>query len=200
MIGIVAKKKDPNWEAIKAEYLRGGTSYRKLADKYGVSSRTIERRAKAESWGDACRQVVGKVSAELPGKVADVILSEVEEITRKHFELWGKGLARAELMLDAYRVDVDKSDPQNPKNVLKAIVETAKDLKEWASAVKAVTEGQRLAVGIPDPNKAAKADPNAAQDDDEEGIKHGVLILPMKDELPEPPADPNDQEEEGDGD
>lgn len=43
-------KAKPDWDKIKAEYLAGGTSYRKLAEKYGVSFTTLKRKAKQEAW------------------------------------------------------------------------------------------------------------------------------------------------------
>lgn len=42
----------PNWEAIKTEYITTSISYRKLADKWGVSFRTLGDRAKREDWVD----------------------------------------------------------------------------------------------------------------------------------------------------
>lgn len=69
----------PNWDRIKAEYLAGGTSYRQLAEKYGVVLKTLERRAKSEGWADECRQVVREVSAEIHRRaVASRIMSAQE--------------------------------------------------------------------------------------------------------------------------
>ena len=192
MIGIVAKKK-PNWDAIKAEYLRGGTSYRKLAAKHGVSFSTLEKRARRESWDAETRQIGDTVATELPRRIAETILSEAERITRRHFDIWDKFLTLAEAKLNGSKQVVTKEGAVFDVE----FIENARDIKEWALGVKAATEGQRLAAGIIDPNKV-KADPNAAPDDDEEGPKHGVLIMPMKDELPDPPPEPagDDQEEE----
>ena len=67
----MSPRKPPNWAAIEAEYLAGGVSYQALADKHGVSKRTVERRGIAGDWGSRSRQVVGAVSASLPGRIAD---------------------------------------------------------------------------------------------------------------------------------
>lgn len=40
----------PDWEAIKAEYIRGGISQQKLADKHGVHRSTLHRRMVKEGW------------------------------------------------------------------------------------------------------------------------------------------------------
>lgn len=39
-----------DWAAIRAEYIAGGTSYRKLAEKYDVSISTLRKRAERERW------------------------------------------------------------------------------------------------------------------------------------------------------
>ena len=39
-----------DWAAIRAEYIAGGTSYRKLAAKYDVSLSTLRKRAERERW------------------------------------------------------------------------------------------------------------------------------------------------------
>lgn len=41
-----------DWKKIRAEYIRGGTSYRKLAEKHGVSFSTLRDRAISEKWTD----------------------------------------------------------------------------------------------------------------------------------------------------
>ena len=41
-----------DWEKIKAEYIKGGTSYRKLSEKHGVSFGTLKRRAGLEKWAE----------------------------------------------------------------------------------------------------------------------------------------------------
>ena len=39
-----------DWQAIKTEYITTDTSYRKLADKYGIHYKVISERGKAEGW------------------------------------------------------------------------------------------------------------------------------------------------------
>ena len=43
----------PDWNAIRAEYIGGGISQRKLADKYGISVGILLRRANQEHWADS---------------------------------------------------------------------------------------------------------------------------------------------------
>ena len=39
-----------DWQAIKTEYITTDTSYRKLAQKYGIHYKVISDRGKAEDW------------------------------------------------------------------------------------------------------------------------------------------------------
>ena len=70
--GDVAQKGTPNWKKIKAEYVRGGISQRQLAQKYGVSFSTIERRARLEKWTDLRKEREGKATEKLIQKTADI--------------------------------------------------------------------------------------------------------------------------------
>lgn len=60
----------PDWKKIKAEYIRGGVSYRKLAEKYSVSFSAIRRRAEKEKWTDLRTQAEQKSSTKIVESVA----------------------------------------------------------------------------------------------------------------------------------
>lgn len=45
-----------DWKKIKKEYIAGGISYRKLAEKHGVSFNTLEKVARREGWCELRRQ------------------------------------------------------------------------------------------------------------------------------------------------
>ena len=44
------EEKQTDWKKIKSEYIAGGTSYRRLAEKYGVSFSTLRGIAEREKW------------------------------------------------------------------------------------------------------------------------------------------------------
>lgn len=50
------------WWRIKAAYLKGGISYKELAEKYKISERTIRNRASKEGWGKEKDKVETEVS------------------------------------------------------------------------------------------------------------------------------------------
>jgi hypothetical protein len=107
-----------NWKKIKAEYIAGGTSYRKLAEKYGVPRTTLERTAKNEKWADLRRQAEGKAEA----KIVDAISTNSAKIDDKYFRLVDKLLDKAEATID----DIDEWHP----TLLKEMATTMKYLKD----------------------------------------------------------------------
>jgi transposase-like protein len=59
-----------DWKKIKAEYIAGGTTYRALAKKHGVSFTTLQRTAKKEGWITLRRQADDKTTAIMVDKVS----------------------------------------------------------------------------------------------------------------------------------
>lgn len=60
-----------DWKRIKADYIAGGTSYRKLCEKYGVSRTTLQRKAKDENWLGLRSQAEAKVETKIVDVVSD---------------------------------------------------------------------------------------------------------------------------------
>ena len=83
-----------DWHKIKAEYIAGGTSYRKLAEKHGVSFNTLKTHAVEEQWHKLRQQkdikTTTKIVESLSDKdaekavdivdVADRLLSKITEV------------------------------------------------------------------------------------------------------------------------
>ena len=70
----------PDWKKVKAEYIRGGTSYRKLAEKFGVSFSSVKRHAVAEKWTDLRSKSEEKATSKMIEKVAGQEAKRVEAI------------------------------------------------------------------------------------------------------------------------
>lgn len=107
-----------DWKKIKAEYIAGGTSYRKLAEKYGVPRTTLERKAKDEKWAELRRQVDGKAEA----KIVDAIIENNAKIDDKYFRIVDKLFDKAEEVID--------NTPIWQPTLLKEMATTMKYLKE----------------------------------------------------------------------
>ena len=71
---IVKKRRDvggvPDWNAIKAEYIVGEISYRKLSEKWGVSFRTLADHARKEGWAKERNRHRNNVTKRTVQKVA----------------------------------------------------------------------------------------------------------------------------------
>lgn len=59
------------WSKIKAEYIRGDTSYRKLAEKYGVAYSAIVAHSKKEKWMELRDQKRIKTDSKIAEVVSD---------------------------------------------------------------------------------------------------------------------------------
>lgn len=109
-----------DWNAIKTEYITTDTSYRKLAEKYGVHKDTIHRKAKDEGWADKRRQQIDKTQTKILEKAVDM---EVDRAT--------KLLGVADLLLDKVKQRIEALDPMDMgSQEFRHLSATIKDLKE----------------------------------------------------------------------
>lgn len=151
-----------DWNKIKAEYIAGGTSYRKLAEKYGVSRTTLERKAKDEKWSELRRQAEYKAEA----KIVNAISNQKAKTDDKYFKLIDLLLDKAEAL------------------ILTTPIWQPTGLKELATAMKYLKEckGIRSEADMREQEARIKKLEKEAQigaDEDDEGT--GVLMLPKAD-------------------
>ena len=67
----IEETKRIDWNAIRAEYIGGGISQRKLAKKYGVSDTTLMKKANAEGWHKMRQKAESKSTAQAQQKTAE---------------------------------------------------------------------------------------------------------------------------------
>lgn len=73
-----------SWRKVKAEYIAGGISQRKLAEKYGINPNLLMRHANKEKWNEkrkaAERKALEKVEQKTAETVADnaVLLEKIK--------------------------------------------------------------------------------------------------------------------------
>lgn len=60
-----------DWKRIKAEYIAGGTSYRKLAEKYDVTLSALRNVAEKENWVELKAQAQHKSDTKLLEQISD---------------------------------------------------------------------------------------------------------------------------------
>lgn len=111
--------KQINWDDIRNEYIATSISYRKLADKYGVSFRTLQRKATKEDWVSK-RSQKGVKSAE----------KTIEKTSDKAAERAANLMTATDMVLHAILEDIEKIKaaevPYNWKNITGAL----KDIKD----------------------------------------------------------------------
>ena len=107
-----------DWNAIKAEYIRGGTSYRKIAEKYGVSFNTLKTIAIREKWTDLRQQTSNTATTKLVDKIGGQQASRSAKI-----------LDVADKLLDKISETIDLMDVVTSQS-LKNFTSALKDLKD----------------------------------------------------------------------
>lgn len=85
-----------DWSKLKAEYIAGGTSYRKLAAKYGVPFSNLKNVAIKERWADLREQAKNVTET----KLVEQIGRKNAKIDDKFFNLVDKLLDKAEGVID----------------------------------------------------------------------------------------------------
>ena len=81
-----AKRKQPlttaEWRKIRIEYVKGKTTYQKLADKYGISASNIRKRASNEGWRKKRNKLDAKVEQKTLARICDARAKEFELIAQ----------------------------------------------------------------------------------------------------------------------
>ena len=79
-----------DWKKIKAEYIAGGTSYRKLAEKYGVTLSALRNVAEKENWVGLKAQAQHKSNTKLVESISDQEADKAVNIIYVADKLLGK--------------------------------------------------------------------------------------------------------------
>ena len=162
-----------DWNKIKAEYIAGGTSYRKLAEKYGVSFTTLTRTAQRENWVGLRQQTENKTAT----KMVDVVSKKNAEIDDKYFRLVDKLMKKAEETIDG--LDVWSV------TALKEMSTALKYLKE-CKGVKSEADMREQEARI------AKLQRDAEIGNQDDGKPSGIVLLPAVPDKLTPPSEEDD--------
>ena len=144
MTGVVPIGKT-DWNAIRAEYIGGGTSYRKLAKKYGVSINTLSPLATAEGWVKMRQEAQDKATAKAQQKTAEIAADNATIAARIRTKL----LRKLEKEIDALpdmigsetRNSVTENEFSQDGRRIQKVKEAAKSfkLRDLAAAYKDLT-------------------------------------------------------------
>lgn len=105
-----------DWKKIKAEYIAGGTSYRKLAEKHGVSFNTLKTRAIEEQWFNLRQQKDNKATT----KIVETLSNKDADKAVNIIDVADKLLAKITEVIDC--------------------VATAQDIRQLTSALKDIKD------------------------------------------------------------
>jgi hypothetical protein len=107
-----------DWKRIKAEYVAGGTSYRKLAEKYKVSFSTLRKVAAKEKWTELRNRAEAKEDTKLADSIGTRNANRVSKI-----------IDVADMLLDKIAETVKAMDVIDSQS-LKHYTSALKDLRD----------------------------------------------------------------------
>ena len=122
-----------DWQAIKTEYITTDTSYRKLAQKYGVSATQICNVGRDEKWVEQREQFLSKTTAKT-----------LEKISQKEANRKARIHSVADKLLNKIEAIVDADKPLDTKGI-RALTAAVKDLKEIQNVKSALDEREQKA-------------------------------------------------------
>ncbi len=122
-----------DWNAIKTEYITTDTSYRKLAQKYGVNATTIAKKAGKEEWVVQRQQ---QASRTLSKTLTAVSNREVDRATRLQ-RVADRLLVKVERLMDMDDRILETSDGEG-------VILGAKGMKSIAGVLKDIKEVQMI--------------------------------------------------------
>lgn len=85
-----------DWNKLKAEYIAGGISYRKLAEKHGVSFNTLKTIAIRENWTDLRQQADNTATT----RMVEQVIEENTKHTVGIYDVADKLLEKIEMMIE----------------------------------------------------------------------------------------------------
>lgn len=142
-----------DWKKLKAEYIAGGTSYRKLAEKYDVSFHTLRKQAAKENWKALRDETTAKTVTKI-----------IEIESDKQAERMRRLLTVSDALLDVVEDAVSKFKTEElllDRTALKSLSGTIKDIKDIQSLKTSLDiEEQKARIAIL--KKQAEADTNGS--------------------------------------
>lgn len=189
-----------DWQTIKTEYITTDTSYRKLAQKHGVSYQAICHRSKEEGWISAREQhtnkTVSKAIDKISSKKADK-MARIDDLADKLLEKLEQAITELDLQLykhtDKTKVIEYNNDLRPDKPTKETIHEEEKlleaksivdrqGLKQIASALKDIKEVKMLRSELDKQEQeariAALRQKSMTGDGDDDDT--GVIMLPPR--------------------
>jgi len=117
-----------DWLKIKTEYISTDISYRKIAEKYGVSFNTLQDMAKREGWKQLRDKQHDSIATVARQKAIEAISDNAANYAASVALLSGKAVKLVEKSMDNAK---ERADPYK----VKALVSAIKDLADLAEKI-----------------------------------------------------------------
>ena len=111
-----------DFSKLKKEYLKGGTSYRKLAEKYNVPFGTLRKVAAKEKW----KELRDKTKAKTDTKLVDAISEGEAERAKRLLSASDRLLERIETLIETFTIGEVMLD----RTTLRQLTGALKDIKD----------------------------------------------------------------------
>ena len=162
-----------DWNVLKAEYIAGGTSYRKLAKKYNVSFNNLKNVAVKEGWTKLKEQAENKATTKMVNAIANDAAKNAVKIN----DVADKLLEKISNMLDTF----EGLDTQSIKHLTSSLKDI-KDIKGIKSDIDLREQEARI-------DKLRK---DAELNNQDDSKPCGVLLMPpIMDDLTPPKEEDN---------
>ena len=127
-----------DWESAKAEYIAGGTSYRKLAEKYGVTLAVLRSVAQREEWVKLRTQAQHKANTEIVRSVGKKKAKKTVDKLKRVSDLTDK-------LLDKLEQAIKELDIQLYKDVVKEkVIEYNNELRPDKPTKETIHEEEKV--------------------------------------------------------
>ena len=125
------------WAKIRAEWLKGGITQKELADKYGLSVKTISNRASKEGWKNEKGKIREKTEEQLRERVVRARVNHLEKLIEANEKLLDGLVQMAEIISN------------KPREYLTDVNGTLRNAESFAKALQTATMTQRDLYRIP---------------------------------------------------
>ena len=184
-----------DWQAIKTEYITTDTSYRKLAQKYGIHYKVISDRGKDEKWVELRSQhrdkTLSRTLEQISSKQADK-MARIDKLTDKLLDKLEKAITELDLQLvthtdktkvieynNSLRPDKPTKETIHEEEKLleaKSVVDR-QGLKQIASALKDIKEVKMLRSELDEQEQKARIANLQKQADSDNGSKEPIKVI-----------------------
>lgn len=134
-----------DWLTIRNDYINGGGSYRKLAEKYGINKDTIARKAKEEDWCIQKDIQADKIQTEIIQQTSDVIVEKAVDRISRLLAISDRLVDKIERAVDELEVSlvvnktktkvIEYNNDERPDKATKEVVEEKEELIEVATII-----------------------------------------------------------------